>query len=560
MRLAAAVFLSVLFGLSAVARPATVILHGWDMLDVSPEEVLSHAEEFERTAADGVSLRIRKNAPDGRQLNSCRLYGSTNVWHWADVADYVPVFREIVRHRSLSCSMLNMWIVPKPHVDWRDDARWGLIAHNSAVVARVASEGGLKGLIIDEEDYGSAFQFFVGPDDPPFDEAAALARRRGAQVFSEVFRAFPNATLLFFRLLASDPDYRRADGDPGAIVKAKGHLWPAFVNGILDVMPPTAVLVDGNESAGYRGEASRGDYWKSACQQRSAALTMVAPENQAKYRAQMRAGFGLYIDAYTMTNTSSAFFRGPVEGSRLSHFEENLSQAILASDGLVWLYAEKSAWVPWKNVGCRRWQNATTWDHALPGVTEMVCGVKDAQAFVSRRAAELHAKGEFVELVKNGGFASTNKTGVVGFRPGEVPPPFHVWHHPKYRGGVGRYGLDTTVGEGDSTSLCFDGVGKCVLFCSPQLPTPATAGRHYGFRVSAKGAHVIVDAVWQLAGGETRSVPVHFAREDAEGWRHAAAALRVPESTVGIKLTVTATLQDHEKAFVDNVSVFSLEY
>ena len=87
-----------------------------------------------------------------------------------------------------------------------------------------------------------------------------------------------------------------------------------------------------------------------------------------------------------------------------------------------------------------------------------------------------------------------------------------------------------------------------------------TAGTHYGFRVSAKGANVLVDVVWQLAGGETRTVPVHFAREDAVGWRHAAAVLRVPEKAAGITLTVTATLQDHEKAFIDNVSLFALGY
>lgn len=543
----------------AVAQ-TKVVLHGWDLLAVTPEEVLAHAGEFDRTAADGVSLRIRKNAHDGQEINSCRVYSSTNVWNWADVADYVPVFREIVKHRSLACSMLNLWIVPNPRVDWCDDARWELIAHNSAIVARAAAEGGLKGVIIDEEDYGSAFQFFVGPDDLPFDETAKLARRRGAQVFSEVFRAFPNATLLFFRLLASDPDYRRANGDPGAIVKAKGHLWPAFVNGILDVMPQTAVMVDGNESAGYRGAASRGDYWKSASQQRSSALSMVEPENQAKYRAQMRAGFGLYIDAYTMSNTNSPFYRGPVDGSRLSHFEDNLSQAVSAADGWVWIYGEKSAWVPWNGVASRRWNGATTWEQALPGVTDMIRGVADAQSFVERRAAELKANRKFVELVKNGVFATTNAAGIVGFRIGETPPPFHVWHHPKYRGGVGRYGLDTSVGDGDSTSMCFDGVGKCVLHCSPKLPSPMTAGTHYGFRVSAKGANVLVDVVWQLAGGETRTVPVHFAREDAVGWRHAAAVLRVPEKAAGIKLTVTATLQDHEKAFIDNVSLFALGY
>ena len=274
----------------------------------------------------------------------------------------------------------------------------------------------------------------------------------------------------------------------------------------------------------------------------------------------MRAGFGLYIDAYTMTNTASSFYRGPVEGSRLAHFEDNLSQAVSAGDGWVWIYGETSAWVPWKNVASRRWRGATTWDQALPGVTEMIRGVADVQSFVERRAAELKASGAFVELVKNGVFATTNAAVCVGFRPKEVPPPFSVWHHPKYRGGVGRYGLDTSVGEGDSTSMCFDGVGKCVLSCSPKLPLPMTVGAHYGFRISAKGANVLVDAIWQLTGGETRTVPVHFAREDAAGWRHAAAVLRVPKNATGIKLTATATLQDHEKAFIDNVSLFALGY
>lgn len=554
------IFIAVFCVTLAEARGAKVILHGWDLLDVSPEEVLAHADDFDRTAADGVSLRIRRQTADGRNLNSCRIYSSTNVWQWSDVADYVPIFREIVQHRSLSSSMLNLWIVPKPRVDWRDDTRWDLIARNSAIVARIASEGGLKGLIVDEEDYGGAFQFFVGPDDLPFEESAALARRRGAQVFSEVFGVFPNAMLFFFRLLASDPDYRRADGDPGALVRAKGHLWPAFVNGILDVLPPPAVIVDGNESAGYRGEASRGDYWKSASQQRSAALTMVEPENVAKYRAQMCAGFGLYLDAYTMTNANSAFYRGPVEGSRLSHFEDNLAQAVTASDGLVWLYGEEFAWVPWRRVGSRRWQGARTWEQALPGVTGMIGGVKDVHAFVRCRKRELRASGTFVELVENGGFVPTNVVGEAGFRPGEVPSPFCVWHHPKYRGGVGRYGLDTSVGEGDSSSLCFDGIGKGVLSCVPALHRPLVAGRHYACCVSARGANVLVDAVWTFPDGETRTVPVHFARENADGWRHAVAVVRVPAGAEGLRLTVTAKLLDHEKAFVDNISVFPLDY
>ena len=40
--------------------------HGWDLLAVTPEEVLAHADEFDRTGLDGVALMPRVTAPDGR--------------------------------------------------------------------------------------------------------------------------------------------------------------------------------------------------------------------------------------------------------------------------------------------------------------------------------------------------------------------------------------------------------------------------------------------------------------------------------------------------------------
>ena len=40
--------------------------HGWDLLAVTPEEVLAHADEFDRTGLDGVALMPRVTASDGR--------------------------------------------------------------------------------------------------------------------------------------------------------------------------------------------------------------------------------------------------------------------------------------------------------------------------------------------------------------------------------------------------------------------------------------------------------------------------------------------------------------
>lgn len=54
-----------------------------------------------------------------------------------------------------------------------------------------------------------------------------------------------------------------SSSDPVAYMEAKRDLWPSFVNGILDAIPPTAKIVDGNDNCGYRAEASKRDFYRS---------------------------------------------------------------------------------------------------------------------------------------------------------------------------------------------------------------------------------------------------------------------------------------------------------
>jgi hypothetical protein len=39
-----------------------------------------------------------------------------------------------------------------------------------------------------------------------------------------------------------------------------GMLWRAFLNGMLDVIPPMARFIDGNENYGYQAMADEGDF------------------------------------------------------------------------------------------------------------------------------------------------------------------------------------------------------------------------------------------------------------------------------------------------------------
>ena len=96
------------------------------------------------------------------------------------------------------------------------------------------------------------------------------------------------------------PNYFTSD-TPCADVRAQGDLWPAFINGLMDALPPGARLVDGNEHA-YRYEAERGDFFKSATVQRARALSLIAPENRAKY---LEAGkVDIVIASYAVDKTA----------------------------------------------------------------------------------------------------------------------------------------------------------------------------------------------------------------------------------------------------------------
>ena len=81
-------------------------------------------------------------------------------------------------------------------------------------------------------------------------------------------------------------------------MKAKGDLWPAFANGILDVMPWTAKIVEGDET-GYRYESKFNWFYFARNLQRNCALRLVAPEHRDKYRARTSTSFPVYLDAYT---------------------------------------------------------------------------------------------------------------------------------------------------------------------------------------------------------------------------------------------------------------------
>ena len=177
-----ALFLSAAVLVSAAAEARSrVIAYGWDVLRSSPEDFLANAEAWDGVPVDGVVFTLNAPNPQGDRFMHRRV-PTDKGWTYEAFAPQVPVIRKLVARRNLSHSFAGAWFQgykEKNRLDWRDDAAWANFASNMGVLARIVRESGLKGICIDNEDYGKSRQYYRRDGELPYEELRALARRRG---------------------------------------------------------------------------------------------------------------------------------------------------------------------------------------------------------------------------------------------------------------------------------------------------------------------------------------------------------------------------------------------
>lgn len=489
------------------------IFAGWDISDATPAEILANADKFDKTGCDGVAIGLGSAFPSARNdIRKSLHVAELPRWREENVDGLMPVFRAFGRHPSLRHSFFRVNTAPrKARLDWTDDGAWDLYADNLAFAAKLAKDAGIEGLITDFEDYWKKKQSQWREGDPEWEAAKGLARRRGREVFSRVFAAYPKITILTFMLFTADSAYVHTK-DPVACMEGKRDLWPSFVNGIYDAMPPGAKVVDGDENGGYFARASRNDFYRRACDQLVRVLPLVAPENRAKYRAQTSVSFGLYVDSYALP-TNSAYYMGPVRGRRITHFEDNLRQATACADEYLWFWGEKGFYVDWPvdlkeksgNVwrssggGTWRrkyfegsWGRIKPWRERLDGDFNLVLrGVKDPARCVREEYARLKAEGAFVDL-----FA------------------------------------------GKSLNVATNGNASSFI----RQPKFETDG-WYGLRTKGRGEVVRGNVYFQYNGSwrwKLGSAEFDFAKADADGWRDGVALVRIPDGANNLYVILDA--------------------
>ena len=382
----------------------------FDVINTTPSNILANADQFAEHAPylDGVAIALHDIpaiTPEGTVVTAQHhtIMHPTQRWTRDAIKDQLPILKEIVKKPNLKESFLLFWQTPghkTNRLDWADDKAWANYAENMANVAWLAKEAGLKGLMLDPEEYKLAPQYIHTDRDPPFDVCARLARQRGREVFTRVFKEFPDAviwSLWFFQRFSwwmegGSQQYPLNYCDDSA------ELSQHYYNGMLDAMTPQSRAVDGAEQ--YSGSSLDNTFIHVFINQSLGAMAFVAPENMDKFRSQFHFANTHFLDMYTLSaKPSGRWYHGPVNGSRLEHLRLNLRQSLRASSKYVWIYAERNGKLfNWRN---GHYAKQKTWEEVIPGMTETMMMVKDPTGLAERRKAQLKAEGKLVNLAND---------------------------------------------------------------------------------------------------------------------------------------------------------------
>lgn len=522
------------------------ISFGWEYGRLTPEQILANADKFKGTVVDGVGIYLRATNRAGKAIGT---YGfMTNPeWDIEAFAAQIPALRKIAHTEHLSESFLKCFSAPTKRVPWTDDAAWARIAHNMGVVGRLSRETGLKGINSDTEDYHKQKQYERVKDDPPYDELVKIVRRRGREVFGALFREQPEARVLFYWFLTFRTAYFDTP-DPLALAKRKGDLWPAFADGIMDVLPPTARIIDGDEHA-YSYLYDRHDYHVSACNQRMFAPLLLSPENRAKHAAQVQVSFGIYLDMYI--NPGPVWYKGPVCDSRLEHFRRDCADAFKLADEYVWLWGEKHPTIHWENVTTSpSVKSKETWAEVLPGLYEAMRARDDATFLFRQRKDDLAAKGQLKDMIENPECRPDDQSAM-----GKLPRPYTTYAgkgNPVFR-------LAEGVGDGDTSCIAVSGLKDGAILVNLGK---ANAQEMFAVSCRMKGTMPKAYVGWKDADGKWAwhlgTKWLEFSSPDGSGWQTGEAFVEVPEGAKGFSLGFCPEMEDGETVFIDNVHVWKL--
>jgi len=541
----------------AAALRKKLIATGWDKAD--PARLRENLAEMEKRPFDGVVIELEGRS-DANKKCPMRQTFSSDSWRreWFD--SEVQKLKEC-RFQRFSDNFITVGANPG-NVDWFDDAGWREIVAHWRIAAQLAREARFRGLLFDPEPYTKPWSQFayaaqVQRDQHSFDDYCVKARQRGREVMSVLGAEYPDLTL-FCYFMNSVVAAATGHADPRPALAASGYgLLPAFIDGWLDSAPPTLTMVDGCESA-YRYNSVE-EYLEAAVRIKGACQELVAPENRAKYRAQVQVSFGIYLDAYWNPPTSPWYVDG--EGtSRVERLGANVATALRVADEYVWAYGEKFRWWPTPNKSVRE----PSWDEALPGCEAALAFARNPLEWARGEIAARKRAGQWQNLARNGNFGADKVTVADGkvetWKEGRPPAGWSTWQDDASHG---RFTWDRETGAAAKGAARAAGVANgCFMQKFDVRP-----GEVYAVgamrQLQGRGEATIrvrwqtTEERWTAEGGDV----MIFAEGPREEWRELFGVAEVPPGVgrMVILLSVRDQRWSDDVAWFDDVMVCKIK-
>jgi hypothetical protein len=475
-------------------RPKKLIATGWDQAD--SDRLPGLVAEIDKRPFDGIVVEALGRNDEGKPVKLGWAFHSEK-WKQA--------WFEAAAQRLKACKFRRpmdnfvLFYANPGNVDWFDDAGWREVVEHWRIAARVAREAGFKGILFDPEPYAEPHAQFSYRAQPQharhtFGEYCQKARQRGREVMKAVAGEYPDLTVLCYFLNSVNAQAVGQVDAERALTPSGYGLLPAMLDGWLDVAPPTLTLVDGCESAYHYNSPleflEAGNLMRGACQD------LVAPENRAKYRAQVQTSFGLYLDAYANPKSSPWYIDGQ-GGSRAERLRANAADALRVADEYVWVYGEKHRWWPTSNGAVGK----QSWPEVLPDCDRLLSLARDPDAYGRDEVGRMKAEGKAVNLARNGDFAAETAAGYEGspqnYREGGPPAGWGTWQDDKSKG---TFTWDRQAGLSPKGTARMAGVAQgCFL-----QAYPAKSGERFAVSAACRSegkGDASIRVRWQTADG-----------------------------------------------------------
>ena len=530
---------------------------GWGAM--TPARLLENLARVEETPFDGTALKISGTDEAGKPagiFQTCIPKPWKAEWFQGEI----DTLRKIKSARLTdNFASVSLSVSKGDFADAFDDDGWKTIVEHFRIVAWIAKQGGLKGLLFDPEGYGATVissRSRVHPE-KSFEEYAAKVRQRGREMMAAMAHEYPD--MVFFTLFMNSGTALGAlGGDPRDTVQYNERyaLYPALVNGWLDAIPPTLTIVDGFEMAYPHSDEAQ--YLKHANGIRNTTLGLVSPENRLKYRGQVQAGLAIYMDAFSGSPKidvhADVYMDPPLTGTLTDRLRQATSSALDAADEYVWIYGEQYRWWP----DAEKPEATRYWDEILPDAAAALAAAKDPLqrsllraekefAVTERKAA---ARGTPLgNLLKNGDFTNGARNSAPPAAAGRgslfAKEPVADWESSVKSSGAAQRAITGYIEYG---SACLVGAEEGAY----SQEVKAVAFVPYKVRVWARqsgGGEASLRIAWHDAEGHEVGTAQSFtpASSPREQWVQIAGTVRAPANAVTLVVKLIATGQKSDK-------------